>query len=289
MLQHAPQVIVIGGGPAGASCALWLHQLGVKLLLLEADASLGGLQRQSPYTNRWVLGVIDTTGQQIANNITQQLNAENVPFYTNSVVKSVAHKGSAFEVKWGRHKSNASYVVLATGTRPISGGFKPSATLAIGPGEPMERLEVKGKRVAILGGGDNAFDQARFALNRGAAQVTIFTRRQPCAQKLMQQQANGARVIIGPFEANQKRMDVNGERFDVIGVMYGFEAVLPQGLSPQMLKNYVAVKRSGQTSITGLYACGDLTNYWHPSVITAAAHGAQVAKQIASKLLRPGE
>jgi thioredoxin reductase len=178
---------------------------------------------------------------------------------------------------------SAPFVVIATGSTPRAGRFTPSATVAIGPGEPMEALQVAGRRVAILGGGDNAFDQARFVRDRGG-EVTVFSRGEPRAQKMLRDMIPDVCVVAGPYDARQKAMTVNGEAFDAFGVMYGFEAVVPEGLKPRRQNGYVEVNRFGETSLTGVYACGEVTNYWHPCVTTAAAHGVQVARQIATRL-----
>lgn len=145
----------------------------------------------------------------------------------------------------------------------------------------MEALEVKGKRVAIFGGGDNAFDQARFVRDRGG-KVTIFSRGVPRAQKLLQDMIPDVPVIIGQYQADQ--MTVNGDAFDAFGIMFGFEAVVLEGLTLDLDKGYVRVDRFGETSLPGVYACGEVTDFWHPCVTTSAAHGIQVAKQISKKL-----
>ena len=72
--------IVVGGGPAGAACALWAHQMGLRVLLLEAGPALGGLQRRSPYENRWLPGKPGRTGQQVAADLQAHLEQARVPF-----------------------------------------------------------------------------------------------------------------------------------------------------------------------------------------------------------------
>ncbi len=72
------QVTIIGGGPAGISCAIWLKQLGISPLLLEADNQLGGLQTRSPYKNLWIPGVQGKTGQEIAHDLANHVKAVGV-------------------------------------------------------------------------------------------------------------------------------------------------------------------------------------------------------------------
>ena len=273
------QVIIVGGGPAGISCAIWLKKLDVECVLLEASAQLGGLQTRSPYENLWIPGVQGQTGQQVAVRLAAHAEAVGVDVRLNCPVVSINGR----HVTTGGDIFTAPYLVIATGSRSRGGGFRAAPNVAIGPGVAMETLEVKGRRVAILGGGDNAFDQARFVRDRGG-NVTIFSRKIPRAQKLLQALIPEVRLVVGDYAADQDAMTVNGEPFAAFGVMFGFEAVVPAGLSLDLLDGYIAVDRFGETSQSGVYACGEVTNFWHPCVTTAAAHGIQVAKQISLRL-----
>ena len=267
----------MGGGPAGIAAAIWLKKLGVDAVLLERAGAPGGLQRRSPYENLWIPGVQGKTGQDVARALADHAAALGVEVRLNHMA-AVSYDGL-----YQSGDVTAPHVIIATGTTPRAGRFKPSAQVAIGPGEPMEALDVSGKRVAILGGGDNAFDQARFVRDRGG-QVTVFSRGEPRAQAMVRDQIAEVRVVVGPYEARQRRMTINGEAFDAFGVMYGFEAVVPEGLKPRRRGGYIQVNRFGETNLPGVYACGEVTDYWHPCVTTAAAHGIQVAKQIATRL-----
>jgi thioredoxin reductase len=277
------QVIIIGGGPAGLSCAIWLTRLGVNSVLLEASGILGGLQTRSPYENLWIPGVQGKTGQQVAAAIAQHAVDVGAELRVGQPAVAVMHDGDGFRVKTPGDEVRGRFVVIATGSMPRTGGFTPSAIVAIGPGEPMEALDVEGRNVAILGGGDNAFDQARFVRDRGG-RVTVFSRTPPRAQKLLQDQVADIPVVVGPYEALQSAMTVNGEPFDCFGIQYGFEAVLPAGLDLRRQDGYIEVDRFGETSERSVFACGEVTDFWHPCVTTSAAHGVQVAKQISKRL-----
>lgn len=272
-------VIIIGGGPAGISCAIWLKKLGVGCVLLEASGILGGLQTRSPYENLWIPGVQGKTGQAVAASLSQHARNLGVDVRLNSPVMTVSADGREVTTAAGILRS--PYLVIATGSQPRSGGFMASDRVVIGPGTAMEALDVQGRRVAIFGGGDNAFDQARFVRDRGG-EVTIFARSPVRAQKLLQDLIPDVPVVVGPYTVDQMR--VNGSAFDAFGVMFGFEAVVPEGLTPTLENGYIAVDRFGESSLPGVYACGEVTDYWHPCVTTACAHGVQVAKQISLRL-----
>ena len=65
-MAPAPIVPIIGGGPAGMSCALWLHNYGLRPVIIEQEAALGGMARHSPYPNEWLLGRPDETARENA-------------------------------------------------------------------------------------------------------------------------------------------------------------------------------------------------------------------------------
>jgi thioredoxin reductase len=281
-------VLVIGGGPAGAACALWAHQLGMRALLLEAGPVVGGLQLRSPYENRWIPGLQGKTGQEVAASLQAHLDAAAVPHEVNFDVVSIQRSAErvGWEVSSRRATHQAPYVVIATGSKPRRGGFVESDSVGIGPGASMERVTVCDKRVAILGGGDNAFDQAASALRRGARSVDIHCRRAPRAQPILQREIPAERVHVGTFLADQSRMTVNDMSYDVIGVQFGFEACIPGGLRLPLRDCYIEVDRHGAVpEFPGLYGAGEVTNYWHPCVTTSYAHGVQVAKSIQARIL----
>lgn len=280
-------VAVVGGGPAGAACALWLHQLGLKVLLLEAGDAIGGLQLRSPYTNRWLPGVVNQTGRDVAASLQQHLADASVAYRLGFRIDRLCRTQfqGEFELWHGRDVVRAVHVVLATGARPRTGGFAESDSVAIGPGMPMERLPVTGRRVAILGGGDNAFDQAAFALGRGARLVDIYCRNPPQALPLLRRQIDPGRVHVGPFDADPSRMSVNGVAYDFFGVQFGFESCMPPGLPLPVRQGHVVVDQQGAVAgIPRLYAAGEVTGYWHPCVATSYAQGIQVAKSIQLRL-----
>ncbi len=276
-------VIIVGGGPSGLSCAIWLTKLGVNSLLLEASGILGGLQTRSPYENLWIPGVQGKTGQEVAASIAGHAVDVGAELRVGRPVLAVTRDGDGFRVTTSEGDVHGRFVVIATGSTPRTGGFTPSETVAIGPGEPMEALDVEGRAVAILGGGDNAFDQARFVRDRGG-RVTVFSRGVPRAQKLLQDLVPGIPVNVGAYDARQSDMTVNGRHFHCFGIQYGFEAVVPAGLDLKRRDGYVEVDRFGETNVANVFACGEVTDFWHPCVTTSAAHGVQVAKQIAKRL-----
>jgi len=278
-------VLVIGGGPAGAACALWSHQLGMKTVLLEKNAAMGGqgLQRRTPYTDAGQPALPGLTGEEVAAQLQAQLTAAGVACRLGFNVHAVRREADTpgWQVSSTTASLQARYVVIATGAVPRCAAFTEDDHLGTSPGTSMERINLRGRRVAMLGGGDNAFHQALFAMGRGAQSVDIYCQGKPRAQMALQMEMPLEQVHIGPYEVEASRMTVNGIHYDVIGVQYGLQACLPADLQVPLRDGYVDVDRSG--SVLGhddLFAAGEVTNYWHPCTATAFAHGTQVAKSI---------
>src|SRR5262245_49443325 len=65
-MAQAAVVPVIGGGPAGMSCALWLANYGLRPVIVERAGALGGMARLDPYRNDWLLGRPNESGRDNA-------------------------------------------------------------------------------------------------------------------------------------------------------------------------------------------------------------------------------
>ncbi len=279
--------LVLGGDPAGAACALWLHQLGCPVLLLEKSAQCGGLQQYSPYENLWLPGLSHRKGEEVAFSINAQLFERGIPHRCGVTVQRVTQQagGGVRLVTDAGAAFTGAILVLATGARFRTGGLRPSDRLAIGPGKPIEAIDVKGRRVAVLGGGDNACDQYLFALNRGASSCKIFARHFR-AQKKLRDLVPVEDIQIGAYSVDQDFMTVNATPFDVISVQYGYEPVVPDGLEDlqRNAEGFVLADHWGQTNIEGIYAVGEVAQTFHPCVATSFAHGIQAAKAIQRRL-----
>ncbi len=161
------RVAVVGSGPAGLSAAYFLAKGGHSVHVFESAPEPGGMLRFGIPEYRLPCRVVD---RDIAN-----VRAVGVTIHTSSPVESVAElRESGFDA-----------VFLALGTRR-------GRALRI-PGEELEGItdcisflessrresppDLRGKHVAVIGGGNAAIDPARVALRLGAARVTLVYRR----------------------------------------------------------------------------------------------------------------
>jgi thioredoxin reductase (NADPH) len=319
MPSHLPtRVCIIGAGPAGMSCALWLHNLGLEPTLIDSEKSPGGAMQLNFLNNNWILGQRSMSGLEIAARFTEHIDSLMLPLRLESRPTHIARDGDGFritlETPEGLLNTESDAVVLATGTRyrgrelmlglPGFAQCDPGR-LRFGP-HCFTRLSVlAGKRLLIIGGGDNALENASLALSAGA-QVTITARSQfrgqaryiePLRQSpnctlhaetrlsALQASPNG---LLATLAGNAGNWQIEVDRVHLLAGYApntGFlDGTLGSGLPPPArdANGYLLTDAQGRCSTPGLYAAGDVGNPAFPNVLSALAQGAQVAKAIES-------
>ena len=296
-MQKVWDSIIVGAGPAGASCAVWLRHLGFEPLLIEATDRIGGLAARNPFADIWTVTSPSLTGEQVADQIARQVQAAGVDTWLESKVLSVDRPSepSDFKVQVQRPEHPpqtllAKTLVLATGVRPrgLPGHEdKRYPGVIVGPGQEVMNADFTGARVALLGGGDNAFENYTFVKERGALRAKIYARTVR-AQKQFVDRVPSEDLIIGSATVDPGERTVNGERYDWILVLYGWQpnigflSDLPLALDQ---RGFVQTDmRDAQASTNGVYAIGEVAQRMHPCVPTAMADGVVAAKAIEARL-----
>ncbi len=170
----------------------------------------------------------------------------------------------------------------------------------VGPPWAGEPGPEPGSQVAVIGGGDNAFDIARMLVDKGVRATVIMRSQRPRAQALLverlrRHEASGtARVMAGRTVATldegrgrlRLRLDDGGEiDADHVVLLLGYrpntdEAWLAELALTMDAKGYLEVDRNMETSCRGAFAVGDVANPAHPCIATAIASGTMAAREI---------
>lgn len=283
--------IIVGGGPAGASCALWLKLLGFQPCIIERRAVLGGLQNESPYQNEWIAPLAGLRGDEVARNMHENILSRDITCYLGTSVHSVAHTAGAFVVGGtnasGDKSISAPYLVLASGVRPADGGLRASPNLLIWPGKQIAAADFSGKSVAILGGGDSAFENYEFIRAKGAAGVHIHARTIRARREFLER-TPVEDVSIGHYDVDPETTTVSGRPYDVIVVLYGWTPSLDfmRGLDlARDSRGFVVTDRgTAETSIPNVFAIGEVAQRMHPCCVTSMADGVVAAKEIQRRI-----
>lgn len=310
---------ILGGGPAGCSAAVWLAQLGLSVALIERGPRLCGSLQPLRYPQDWLLGAPGETlaelGDRYARHVAEQ------PGVHRLLNQSVDHLDWQADQGWclyqagsheapGRQPLRARALLLATGLTPRHPA--PLYPAASRHGRVLDAIELTARRdrlpvgrVLLLGGGDNAVENALHLRGLGH-EVTIWSRSEWRAQSHLVQQLDAlpgvrrrpAQALPGAVVADVDGVTVTSrafgdERFDHVAVLLGYE---PEPSAWLQVSD--ALQRAGVTApsqpfrdeprfgVLGLFVAGDTSGRQHPCVQTALGDGVVAAKQIEA-FLRP--
>lgn len=293
-MQQKWDAVIAGAGPAGASCAIWLRHLGLNPILIEASDRVGGLVAANPFPDIWTVSSPGMTAEQIAQQMAHHLKLSQVPLRLSCPVTDVklTDNGLAVDIRsMGQLETLCCRTfVIATGVRPR--GLHPGDTrqwpgVIVGPGQQIANQDFEGLSVAILGGGDNGFENYEYVRQKKARQVHLYAR-SVRAQKQFVMRADAADIRVGPYAVDPQARSVNGRAYDLILVLYGWEAEI--GFMPSLnvqldARGFIKTEAAtAQTSIPYVYAIGEVAQRMHPCMVTAMADGVVAAKAI-EKLL----
>lgn len=169
-------IIVIGGGPAGLTAALYAARAGKSVLVLE-QAGFGGQIALSPRVENYP-GIPHMAGNLLADALVEQVLAQDVDVEVETVTVFSGENG-VFTVTTedGQHPCRA--IILATGVTHRHLGLEGEEEL-VGRGVSYcavcDGAFYNGRRVAVVGGGDTALQDALF-LSATCAHVTLIHRR----------------------------------------------------------------------------------------------------------------
>ena len=301
-MENLYDVIVVGGGPAGLTAALYLARAKYRVLVLEKEQFGGQIAITHEVVN--YPGIAKTSGKALTDTIQQQAErfgaefilAEATGFDLSGDIKTV-------------HTSNDDYrcfgILLATGAHPRMVGFKGEeehkgrgvAYCATCDGEFFA-----GKEIFVIGGGYAAAEESVF-LTKFARHVTILVRKDDfsCAASVADQAKNHEKVTILYNTVMEEVSGENGltyaryrntatgevteykskESFGVF-VFAGYAPATDaiKGMLELNEQGYIVTDAVQKTSAEGVYAAGDVCIKPLRQVVTATSDGALAATEL---------
>lgn len=297
-------VIVIGGGPAGLTAALYLARARYRVLILEKEQFGGQISITDEVVN--YPGVGKASGKELTETMRRQAEYFGAEFLL-AEAERLELSGDIKTVYTNRGHYHCFGVLLATGARPRSVGFKGEeehkgrgvAYCATCDGEFFT-----GKEVFVVGGGYAAAEESVF-LTKFARHVTILVRKDDfscaasVADKARQHEKitvltnttveevsgeNGLDYIRYKNTATGQVTEYRAKENDSFGVFvfvgYAPATELVDGIAERNAQGYILTDAMLKTSADGLYAAGDVCIKPLRQVVTATSDGALAATEL---------
>ena len=303
-MNNLYDAILIGGGPAGLTAALYLARAKYRTLVVEKEKFGGQITITHEVVN--YPGVKKTTGAELTETMRAQAESFGAEFLL-AEVESMDLTGDVKKLRTSAGELHAFGVLLATGAHPRTVGFRGEedfkgrgvAYCATCDGEFFT-----GKEVFVVGGGFAAAEEAVF-LTKYASHVTILIRKDDfsCAQSVADAARNHPKItvltnteveeVLGDttlrvirYRNNRtgKVTEYRAPNGDNIGVFvfagYAPATGLVKGIVELNEQGYVITDRNLKTSAEGLYAAGDVCVKSLRQVVTAVGDGALAATEL---------
>ena len=303
-VKNLYDAVVIGGGPAGLTAALYLARARYRVLVVEKERFGGQITITHEVVN--FPGVERASGETLTETMRRQAEYFGAEFLLAEVT-GLDMDSDIKTVRTSRGDLNCFGVLLAAGARPRKVGFKGEeewrgrgvAYCATCDGEFFA-----GKDVFVVGGGFAAAEESVF-LTKYASHVTVLIRGKgfSCAPSAAEPALTHEKITVLPHtrieevsgetyldrlryrntqtgEATEYR-PAQGDTFGVF-VFAGYEPAteLVKGLAELDDRGYIVTDRSQKTSCEGLYAAGDVCIKPLRQVVTAVGDGALAATEL---------
>ena len=301
-MENLYDVIVVGGGPAGLTAALYLSRAKYRVLVLEKEQFGGQISITYEVVN--YPGITKTSGKALTDTIQQQAESFGAEFMLAEAT-GFDLTGDIKTVRTNRGEYRCFGILLATGAHPRTVGFKGEeehkgrgvAYCATCDGEFFT-----GKEIFVVGGGYAAAEESVF-LTKFARHVTILVRKDDfsCAASVADQAKNHEKITVLTNTVMEEVSGENGltyarykntatgevaeyrskETFGVFvfaGYAPATEAV--KGIVELDEQGYIVTDKSQKTSADGVYAAGDVCIKPLRQVVTATSDGALAATEL---------
>ena len=299
MSTLAEDVIILGSGPAGLTAALYTARANLRPLLIEGTEAGGQLVLTTLVEN--YPGFPDgLLGPDLIRSMRQQAERFGTKFLNGDVTAvDLSRRPFTLTVENEARQTNA--LIIATGASANLIGLESERKL-LGHGvstcATCDGFFFRDQRVAIVGGGDSAVEEAIF-LAKFATKVTLIHRRDKLrASKIMQERAFKNpkieflwnRRVVEILDVSQGKVTGVKTRVDgstsaetlacdgvFVAIGHSPNTALFSGQLEMDERGYIVTHHGTMTSIPGVFAAGDVQDHVYKQAITAAGSGCMAA------------
>ncbi len=293
--------VIVGGGPAGLSAAIYAGRASMNVLLLEQGMPGGQIALTDTIDN--YPGVPETSGAALAQTMQEQAEGFGVEVAYDTVESVSKSEDGVFQVVGTSERYLAKTVIYAGGGIPRQVGFDGEEKFkgrGVSYCATCDGMFYRGKNVFVIGGGNSACEEALF-LTRFANHVTMVVRRnvfrapRGVADKVMAHEkidvrfetsvvgVDGDKFLSSITFRNNATGETHTETYDEgsfgVFVFAGYAPVTDPvaGLVELGAGGGIVTDENMMTSTPGLYCAGDTRVKALRQVVTAASDGAIAA------------
>lgn len=302
--RYAP-VIIIGSGPAGYTAAVYAARANLSPMII-SGVELGGQLMTTTDVDNWPGDDAGVLGPDLMERMKKHAERFGTALVTDHI-EEVDFSQRPFQLKGGAGRYLADSVIIATGASAQYLGL-PSEQAYMGKGvsacATCDGFFYKNKPVAVIGGGNTAVEEALY-LSNIASHVTLVHRRDKLRSekilqdRLFERQEEGKVTILWDHVLDEvlgDPMGVTGMRvksvkdeqtrdIDLHGVFVAIGHKPNTGIFEghlEMNGGYIRVEsgldgNATQTSIPGVFACGDVMDHVYRQAVTSAGTGCMAA------------
>ena len=301
-MENLYDVIIVGGGPAGLTAALYLARAKYRVLVLEKEQFGGQISITHEVVN--YPGIAKTSGKALTDTIQGQAEAFGAEFRL-AEAEGFDLSGDIKTVHTNQGDYRCFGVLLATGAHPRTVGFKGEeeykgrgvAYCATCDGEFFTD-----KEIFVVGGGYAAAEESVF-LTKFARHVTILVRKDDfsCAASVADQAKNHEKITVLTNTVMEEVSGENGlnyarykntatgevteyESEETFGVFvfagYAPDTDAIKGVVELNEQGYIVTDAAQKTNVDGVYAAGDVCIKPLRQVVTATSDGALAATEL---------
>lgn len=296
-------LIIIGGGPAGITAAIYASRNNINTILFSKN--IGGMLFNKAVDVQNYTGFPSITGFELAEKFKEHLEAQDKVCVKEEEIVSIAKENNVFKVNTLQKEYFSRAVIIAAGSKPRELNIKGEKEF-LGKGVSYcpvcDGPFLKNKDIAIIGGGNAAFESAIFLSNM-VSRILILER----GTRVLADQKNQEKVkSLGNVHVftNAQVLEIKGNDFvNSMKWMHNEKLIetelkgvfIQAGYTPKTDylkelvdlndKREIIVDIDMETKTKGLFAAGDITNSKVKQIICAASSGAIAALSAYNYLL----
>ncbi len=297
-LKDSYDLIILGGGPAGLTAAIYARRSGLSTLVVEPLITGGNIASTEKVDN-WPGNPEGISGEDLAGKMTKHAERFDTDFLYDDVTEAKL-EGEVKVIKAGNKEFKAKSVIVATGTHPRAinvPGEKEYKGHGISYCATCDAPFFKDKDIVVIGAGNSAIEESLYLLNFVKSITFIQDLPYITAEKILADEISKKENVKFYFEHLVKEFKGDGNKLTSVvfedrktgetkeietSGCFVYIGLIPNtSLFKDQIKldkyGYIDAKEDTLTSVKGVFAAGDVRIKVLRQIVTAVSDGAVAA------------